>query len=52
MLDLKVKIKITTCVDKITLENLSVKDLLENINILLNYIKKQRKNKIKTQPQK
>ena len=40
----KVNAKITICVNKIALENLSVSDVLENIKILLNYIKKRRRN--------
>jgi hypothetical protein len=40
ILDLKVNTRTTTCVDNIVQDNLSVNDLLENINILLKYIKK------------
>jgi len=49
--DLKVNAKTVICIDKIAQENLLVNDLLENMNILLNYIKKRRKNKVKSQPQ-
>jgi len=41
-----VNAKNAICVDKIILENFSRNDLLENINIILNFIKKRRSKQL------